>query len=144
MVLHAGKSVHMIDFELWVDGLQVYRQHSDGLIIATPTGSTAYGLSAGGPIVHPGLDAIIIVPLNPHTLSSRPIVVSGQSEIKLRMRTQRVDPMISADGQSSIPLREGDWLHVRKSPFKLTLLHPKGYDFYAACRTKMGWNKESF
>ncbi|MEC7120847.1 MAG: NAD(+) kinase [Pseudomonadota bacterium] len=140
VVLHAGKSVHMIDFEMSIDGHFVYRQHSDGLIVATPTGSTAYALSGGGPIVHPSMDAIVIVPMHPHTLSSRPIVVGGESEIKVRINDTRVDPMMSADGQQSISLQEGDWLHIRKHPFKLTLLHPPGYDFYAACRTKLGWN----
>lgn len=140
IVLHAGKSVHMIDFEMTIDGHFVYRQHSDGLIIATPTGSTAYALSGGGPILYPNMDAIVIVPMHPHTLSSRPIVVGGESEVKIRINDTRVHPMISADGQASVSVHEGDWLHIRKHPFKLTLLHPPGYDFYAACRTKLGWN----
>lgn len=142
IVLHAGKSVHMIDFELTIDGHFVHRQHSDGLIIATPTGSTAYALSGGGPIVYPTMDAVVIVPMHPHTLSSRPIVVGGESEIKIQIRDTRVLPMVSADGQTSISLDVGDWLHIRKHPFKLTLLHPPGYDFYAACRTKLGWNQD--
>ncbi len=142
IVLHAGKSVHMIDFELSIDGHYVYRQHSDGLIISTPTGSTAYALSAGGPIMYPTMDAIVIVPMHPHTLSSRPIVVGGESEIKIQIRDNRVLPMVSADGQTSVSLQIGDWLHIRKHPFKLSLLHPPGYDFYAACRTKLGWNQD--
>lgn len=142
VVLHSGKSVHMIDFELNIDGQYVYRQHSDGLIVATPTGSTAYSLSGGGPILHPSMDAIALVPMHPHTLSSRPIVVGGQSEIKIRIRENRVMPMVSADGQHSVALNIGDSLHIRKHPFKLTLLHPPGYDFYMACRTKLGWNQE--
>lgn len=140
IVLHAGKSVHMIDFELTIDGHHVYRQHSDGLIIATPTGSTAYALSGGGPILYPTMDGIVIVPMHPHTLSSRPIVVGGESEIKIRINDTRIRPMISADGQAGVSVHEGDWLHIRKHPYKLTLLHPPGYDFYAACRTKLGWN----
>ena len=79
-----AKSVHMLDFHLKIDGLNVYRQHSDGLIASTPTGSTAYALS-GGVIIHPSMDAICLVPMYPHTLSSRPIVVSGNSEIKIRI-----------------------------------------------------------
>ena len=142
LVLHAGKSVHMIDFELSIDGHYVYRQHSDGLIISTPTGSTAYALSAGGPIMYPTMDAVVIVPMHPHTLSSRPIVVGGESEIKIYIRDNRVLPMISADGQTSVSLQVGDSLHICKYPFKLNLLHPPGYDFYAACRTKLGWNKD--
>lgn len=142
IVLHSGKSVHMIDFELHIDGAYVYRQHSDGLIVASPTGSTAYALSGGGPIVHPNMDAIVLVPMHPHTLSSRPIVVGGQSEIKILIRDNRVLPMVSPDGQSSVSLQVGDTLHIRKHPFKLTLLHPPSYNFYAACRTKLRWNQD--
>lgn len=142
VVLHSGKSVHMIEFDLYIDGQFVYCQHSDGLIVSTPTGSTAYALSGGGPILHPSMDAIALVPMHPHTLSSRPIVVGGQSEIKIQIRQNRVLPMVSADGQHSISLNEGDWLHIRKHPFKLMLLHPPGYDFYMACRTKLGWNQD--
>lgn len=141
IVLHAGKSVHMIDFQMRIDGQDVYRQHSDGLIVSTPTGSTAYSLSGGGPIVHPSLDAICLVPMHPHTLSSRPIVVSGTSEVMLRIhRDNRTQPMVSADGRDSVPLNQNQRLYIRKHPDKLTLLHPPGYDFYEACRTKLHWN----
>ena len=141
VVLH-GKSVHMIDFDLSIDGQHVYRQHSDGLIVSTPTGSTAYALSGGGPILHPSMDAIALVPMHPHTLSSRPIVVGGQSEVKVSVHENRVMTMVSADGQQSVSLGVGDTLHIRKHPYKLNLLHPPGYDFYMACRTKLGWNKD--
>lgn len=140
VVLYAGKSVHMIEFELYIEGQFVYRQRSDGLIIATPTGSTAYALSGGGPIMHPRLDAMVLVPMHPHTLSSRPIVVDGNSEIKLLMCTEEINPMVSCDAQTGISLRAGDWVYVNKHPFKLRLLHPPGHDFYAACRTKLGWS----
>ena len=141
VVLHAGKSVHMIDFQLKIDGLDVYRQHSDGLIVATPTGSTAYALSGGGPIIHPSLDAICLVPMHPHTLSSRPIVVSDKSEIMIRIHEDnRTQPMVSADGKPSVALEQHQRLYIRKHPDKLTLLHPPGFDFYEACRTKLNWN----
>ncbi len=140
VVLYAGKSVHMIEFELYIEGQFVYRQRSDGLIIATPTGSTAYALSGGGPIMHPRLDAMVLVPMHPHTLSSRPIVVDGNSEVKLLMCTEGINPMVSCDGQPGNSLRTGDWVYVNKHPFKLRLLHPPGHDFYAACRTKLGWS----
>lgn len=143
IVLHAGKAVHMLDFSMHIDGHFVYRQHSDGLIIATPTGSTAYALSGGGPILYPTMDAVVIVPMHPHTLSSRPIVVGGESEITIRSCDSRITPMVSPDGQSSITIDDGHSLHIRKHPFKLTLLHPPGYDFYAACRTKLGWNQDN-
>ena len=140
IVLHAGKSVHMIEFELYIEGHFVYRQRSDGLIIATPTGSTAYALSGGGPIMHPALDAMVLVPMHPHTLSSRPIVVGGDSEIKLLICTEDINPLVSCDAQSGINLRAGNWVYVKKHPFKLRVLHPPGHDFYAACRTKLGWS----
>lgn len=139
VVLHAGKSVHMIEFELYIEGQFVYRQRSDGLIVATPTGSTAYALSGGGPIMHPKLDAIVLVPMHPHTLSSRPIVVNGDSEIKIRITETTLKPLVSPDGHSGISLNAGDWVYITKHPFKLKLIHPPGYDFYAACRTKLGW-----
>lgn len=142
IVLHSGKSVHMIDFDLEIDGQFVYRQHSDGLIVATPTGSTAYALSGGGPILHPSIDAIALVPMHPHTLSSRPIIVSDRSEIKIQVHEDWLIPMISADGQQSVSLDSESSLHIRKHPYKLNLLHPPGYDFYMACRTKLGWNQD--
>lgn len=140
VVLYAGKSVHMLEFELYIEGQFVYRQRSDGLIIATPTGSTAYALSGGGPIMHPRLDAMVLVPMHPHTLSSRPIVVDGNSEIKLLMCTEAINPMVSCDAQHGTSLRAGDWVYVKKHPFKVRLLHPPGHDFYEACRTKLGWS----
>jgi len=140
VVLQAGKAVHMLEFELYIEGQFVYRQRSDGLIIATPTGSTAYALSGGGPIMHPRLDAVVLVPMHPHTLSSRPIVVDGNSEIKILICSENLLPLVSADGQPGIALRGGDWVYITKHPHRLQLLHPPGYDFYAACRTKLGWS----
>lgn len=139
IVLQAGKAVHMIEFDLYIEGQFVYRQRSDGLIVATPTGSTAYALSGGGPIMHPKLDAIVLVPMHPHTLSSRPIVVDANSEVKIRILSESISPLVSADGQTGIQLRQGDWVYVTRHPFKLQLVHPPGHDFYEACRTKLGW-----
>lgn len=138
VILHTGTTVHMIEFALHVEGHFVYQLRSDGLIVCTPTGSTAYALSGGGPILHPRLDAIGLVPMHPHLLSSRPIVVDGNSEIKIHVLSD-IPPRVSADGQPGQMLEAGDWLYVRKHPFKLRLLHPPGHDFYEACRTKLGW-----
>lgn len=142
VVIRAGDSVHMVEFELWVEGDFVYRQRSDGLIIATPTGSTAYALSGGGPIMHPRLDAIVIVPMHPHTLTSRPLVVDGNSEIKVVITSPHLEPLVSCDGQAGVRVRHGDVISVRKRPQKLTLLHPEGHDFYEACRSKLGWSSK--
>lgn len=140
VVLHPGKSTRMIAFELFIDGQFVYSLKADGLIIATPTGSTAYALSAGGPIMHPKLDAIVIVPMYPHTLSSRPIVVDSNSELKVVMATDMtIYPIISCDGQNHISCAPGDTLYIRRKTEHLHLLHPLEHNFYAVCRDKLGW-----
>lgn len=143
VVLYAGRTLHMVEFELFIDGHFVYRLRSDGLIIASPTGSTAYALSGGGPIMHPRMDAMVLVPMHPHTLSSRPIVVDGNSEVKIRVRSREFQPMVSCDGQEGRSLAAGDWIYVRKYPHKLQLLHPPGHDFYKTLRTKMGWSSDN-
>ncbi|MEM5530365.1 NAD(+) kinase [Gammaproteobacteria bacterium AS21] len=141
MVLHPGKATKMIEFDLYVEDDYVYTQRSDGLIVATPTGSTAYSLSGGGPIMHPKLDALVLVPMFPHTLSSRPIVVDGNSHLRL-MVSEKNDtyPIVSCDGQVSINLAPGDVIHLSKQEKRLKLLHPEGYNFYRTCREKLGWS----
>ncbi|HZJ93291.1 MAG TPA: NAD(+) kinase [Thiopseudomonas sp.] len=140
VVLHPGKSTRMIEFELFIDGQFVYSLKADGLIIATPTGSTAYALSAGGPIMHPRLDAIVIVPMYPHTLSSRPIVVDADSELKVVVsEDMSIYPLVSCDGQHHVTCAPGDTLHIQRKPQKLRLLHPLDHNFYAVCRDKLGW-----
>jgi len=140
-VVHPGKATRMIQFELYIDGQFVYTQRSDGLIVATPTGSTAYALSAGGPIMHPKLDALVLVPMFPHMLSSRPIVVSGNSELKLVISEEnKTYPTVSCDGQVDLSLAPGDVVSIRKSSRKLRLLHPQDYNFYQTCREKLGWS----
>lgn len=140
VVLLSGESVHMIEFELYIDGDFVYGQRSDGLIISTPTGSTAYALSGGGPIMHPRLDAMVLVPLNPHTLTSRPLVVDGNSEVKIHINSHKLKPLVSCDGQEGVRVQLDDLIYVRKKPHRLRLLHPPGHDFYEACRSKLGWS----
>lgn len=142
VVFRAGTSVHMVEFELYIEGQFVYSQRSDGLIIATPTGSTAYALSGGGPIMHPRLDAVVLVPMHPHTMSSRPLVVDGNSEIKLVITSGNNPSLVSCDGQEGVRTQVGDVIYVRKRPQKLTLLHPPGHDFYEACRSKLGWSSK--
>lgn len=140
VVLHPGQAAQMIEFELFIDGRFVYSQESDGLIIATPTGSTAYALSAGGPIMHPGLNAVVLVPMYPHTLSSRPIVVDGDSEICLVVEaTNTLQPQLSCDGDIQHHVKAGDEILVRKKSVPLQLIHPPNYSYYQACRSKLGW-----
>lgn len=141
VVLHPGKSARMLAFDLYIEGQFVYTQRSDGLIVSTPTGSTAYALSGGGPIMHPKLDALVLVPMFPHTLSSRPIVVDGKSEIKIIIDSH-IDlyPIVSCDGQTHIPCTPGDSITIRKKAHTLKLIHPKDHNFYEICRTKLGWS----
>lgn len=142
VVFHSGNSVKMLEFELYIDGDFVYRQRSDGLIMSTPTGSTAYALSGGGPIMHPRLDAIVLVPMFPHTLSSRPIVIDGNSEIKILVsQSNDFKPLLNCDGQGGQVVEPGDWLYIRKRSHPLKLLHPKTHSFYEACRSKLGWSE---
>jgi len=142
LVLHPGRSVRMMEFELYVDQQFVYSQRSDGLIISTPTGSTAYALSAGGPIIHPNLDAIVLVPMNPHTLASRPIVISGDSQIEVLVgRRNELHPLISCDGQVDISTEPGDVIKIHRKPTPLRLIHPSEHNFYETCRDKLGWGR---
>ena len=140
VVLHPGKSTRMIEFELYIDGQFVCSQKADGLIVATPTGSTAYALSAGGPIMHPKLDAIVIVPMYPHTLSGRPIVVDGNSELKIVVsKDMQIYPQVSCDGQNHFTCAPGDTITINKKAQKLRLIHPLDHNYYEVCRTKLGW-----
>lgn len=140
VVLHPGKAAQMIEFELYVDGRFVYSQESDGMIVATPTGSTAYSLSAGGPIMHPDLNAVVLVPMYPHSLSSRPIVVDGDSEIRLVVAAKEsLEPQLSCDGEVKHTVNIGDEIIVKKKSVPLQLIHPPNHDYYQACRSKLGW-----
>ncbi|ABD80993.1 NAD(+) kinase [Saccharophagus degradans] len=140
VVMHPGQFIRMIEFELYINDEFVYRQRSDGLIISSPTGATAYALSCGGPIMHPSLDAIVLVPMNPHTLSSRPIVVHGSSRIRLLIaKDNHLSPHITNDGQTHVVTKPGDEVVVTKSPDLLELIHPTDHNFYETCRSKLGW-----
>ena len=141
VVVNSGTSAQMIEFQLQVDDDFVYRMNADGLIIATPTGSTAYSMSAGGPIMNPKLDAVALVPMFPHSLNSRPMVVHGDSVIQIdTLERNKNNPLVTCDGQVSLTLKPGDSVVVRKKPRALRLLHPPGYSFYASCRDKLRWS----
>lgn len=145
IVVNSGASAKMIEFELYIEGEFVYRQRSDGLIVSTPTGSTAYSLSGGGPIMHPRLDAIALVPMFPHTLSSRPIVVDGASEIKIIICESHTAQLpVTCDGQVNLTAQCGDAVYITKKPHKLKLIHPLNHSFYASCRDKLGWHTSRY
>ncbi|MEZ5560399.1 MAG: NAD(+) kinase [Pseudomonadales bacterium] len=140
VVVHPGGMSRMMEFDLNVDGEFVYDQRSDGLIIASPTGSTAYALSAGGPIMHPSLDAIVIVPMFPHTLTSRPLVVRGQSQLRIVIgATGANNAQISCDSQVDFNLNTGDAVLVGKYAAPLRLIYPLGHSFFESCRSKLDW-----
>lgn len=145
VVLHHGKVAHMMEFEVYIDDHFVFSQRSDGLIIATPTGSTAYALSGGGPILMPKLDALTMVPMFPHTLSSRPIVVDASSTISMRVsKVNSSNLQVSCDSHIVLPVLPGDEIRVKKNPDKLLLLHPEGYNYFRVLRNKLGWGSKLY
>lgn len=142
VVLHPGKVAHMIDFEVYIDDRFAFSQRSDGLIISTPTGSTAYSLSAGGPILMPALDAITLVPMFPHTLTSRPLVINSNSLINLRFSSYHGKLELSCDSQLALPIKKGDDVLIKRSNACLNLIHPKDYNYFNTLSTKLGWSKK--
>ena len=140
VVVSSGTAAQMMALELFVGNRFVYRQSSDGLIVSTPTGSTAYALSAGGPIMDPGLSAIAVVPMFPHTLSSRPLVVDSNSTIRIvPFATRELSPIVICDGQLQLPIDPGCEVYIGRKPEPLRILHLEGRDFFASCREKLGW-----
>lgn len=140
ITLYAGHLSRLIEFEVFIDKHFVYRQRSDGLIVSTPTGSTAYALSGGGPIIHPCLEVIELVPMMPHTLTSRPIVVNSTSSIDIVIpKHLNCHPDVSFDGQGIKTLHPGDRLSIYRNPHTLRLIHPTDHDYYETLRTKLQW-----
>ncbi len=140
VVVNKRELARLIEFETYLDGEFVTGMAADGIIIATPTGSTAYALSAGGPLLHPTLSAIVLVPICPHTLSDRPIVVSSDSVVEIAM-TRKKDQRahVTLDGQLDYPLQDEDRISVRRAPHSICLWHPSGRNHYDVLRTKLHW-----
>jgi NAD+ kinase len=141
VVVSKGARSNMVELEVRINGEFIYNQRSDGLIVATPTGSTAYSMSAGGPILHPALSAMALVPVSPHTLSNRPIVVSSDSIVDVIIRNG-ADPRAHFDSHTRFDLREGDCVTVRRYPHAMSLLHPAKHSYYKMLREKLNWNRE--
>ena len=139
VAVNRGVGGNMIEFEVRINGEYVYSLRSDGLIVATPTGSTAYALSAGGPILHPSLDLIALVPVSPHTLSNRPIAVEPDATVEILMHRTAV-ARVHSDSHSHFDLREHDSVVVRRSPHEATLLHSSDHSYYRMLREKLGWS----
>jgi NAD+ kinase len=140
VTVHSATMSRMIEFDLYINDVFVYKQSSDGLIISSPTGSTAYALSAGGPIMHPSLDAMVLVPMFPHSLNSRPLVVPGDSELRITLGDKvGAEAKVSFDSQLEFRMHPGESLHVKKHAKTLKLIHPSSQNFYGVCRSKLGW-----
>ena len=143
VIISKGELARMIEFETYLDGEFVHSIRGDGIIVASPTGSTAYALSSGGPILHPTLDAIAIVPICPHTLSNRPIVVSGDSIVEILVsRLAEQHAYAAFDGQSTFPLEDDDRVYVRRAEHEVELLHPSGRSHFEVMRIKLHWGRK--
>lgn len=140
-VVHKGTLARMIELELHIDGGFVCRYRADGLIVATPTGSTAYSMSAGGPIVHPAVESILVTPICPHTLSDRPVVVPDTSSIELRMAENSDSVFLTLDGQTGVPLQLGDRVRITRATERLKLIHPLQKTYFEILRNKLKWGE---
>jgi len=145
VVVNKCETGHTIDFETSINGRFVNSHGGDGMVIATATGSTAYALSCGGPIVEPDLDVWVLAPVSPHTLSDRPIVVRAGSRIQLRMSDRlEARAQVTCDGSALGDLTQGDSLYVEAADAQITLLHPPGYDYYRLLRSKLHWGRGAY
>jgi len=144
VVVHIRDVARMIEFETRINGEFVNYQRADGIIVSTPTGSTAYALSSGGPILHATLDAITLVPISPHTLSNRPLVVNGDSQIVILIcNTKQGIAQATCDGHLSTDVHVGDHIKIRRKPGTITLLHPKQHNYFEILRAKLHWSEHN-
>lgn len=140
VVIHKREVARMIEVDAYVNEQFLNTYRADGLIISTPTGSTAYSLSGGGPIVHPDLDAVVLVPICPHTLTHRPIVLGAEQIIEVEIKAANTtQSQVTCDGQISLGLRPGDRVLIRPKRRKLRLIHPQNHDYYEMLRAKLSW-----
>ncbi len=140
VVLQKWNTSRMIEFETWIDGEPCNRHRSDGLIISTPTGSTAYALSGGGPIMHPGINALALVPICPHTLSNRPLVISADSRVEVRVHPDSIEHVqVSCDSQTDLALSTDGRIEIVAAPQRLRLVHPPGHRYFDILRAKLHW-----
>ncbi len=141
----SGYQARLFEMRVYIDNQYAFDQRSDGLLISTPTGSTAHALSAGGPIMYPSLDAMVIVPMYSHSLNSRPIIIPGDSSVSVEINAYNApEPVVSFDGHSAHHIGIGQRITVRKCTQKITILHPQDYNYYHTLRTKLHWGKMLF
>jgi len=143
VVLRNRATVRMLEFETWL-GYEFISQHrADGIIVSTPTGSTAYALSGGGPVLHPGLEAVALVPICPHALADRPVVVNCDRPVRLVLAgAKNTRAMCTADGQHNVTLTAGDSVTISRSDHVLELIHPENYQYFNILRNKLQWGRE--
>jgi NAD+ kinase len=141
VVINKGALARIIDMEAVIDDSYLTTFKADGLIIATPTGSTAYNLAAGGPIIYPGLECLVISPICPHMLTNRPIIVSDRSVVRVEVKFQDEDVVFTADGQVGMPLQGGDVVEVRRSECRTQLVRSPSKDYFQVLRTKLRWGE---
>lgn len=139
IVIHSGAIAQMVEYDLFIDGDFVWSQRADGLIVSTNTGSTAYSLSGGGPIIHPTLEAFCILPMFPHSLSSSPLIVSSKSKISVILKKNSKKGKVSLDSGEIFSLKREQEVTMQQSKKFLKLIHPEGHNFYEAYRNKLGW-----
>ncbi len=143
VVVHIRDVARMIEFETWINGQFVYQQRSDGLVVSTPTGSTAYALSSGGPLLHSTLDAMVLVPICPHTLTNRPLVINSDNVVDVVIGDGRQSTaQVTFDGQTGVDVRPGDRISIRRKANNICLIHPSNYDYYEILRAKLRWNEQ--
>ncbi|MEQ1738279.1 MAG: NAD(+) kinase [Methyloglobulus sp.] len=141
VAIHRWVTPSMIEIVTKINNIFLNTQRSDGLIVSTPTGSTAYSLSAGGPILHPSLNALVLVPLNPHTLSNRPIVIDDSAEIEISFcQTKQINALVTCDHIEIPDVLISDKILINKYPKPIRILHPEGHDFFQILRTKLNWS----
>ncbi|MBT3335519.1 MAG: NAD(+) kinase [Methylococcales bacterium] len=141
VVVHRWVTPSMIEIITKINGVYLNSQRSDGLVISTPTGSTAYALSAGGPILHPALNALVLVPLNPHTLTNRPIVINDDAEIELSFcQTKQINALVTCDSVEIPEVLISDKILIKKEPNPITILHPEQHEFFHILREKLDWS----
>lgn len=142
IVIQKWNVARLIELETYINDAFVHTHRSDGMIISTPTGSTAYALSSGGPVVHPSLDALLLVPICPHSVTNRPIVINGNSRIEVVVSTREVDQArLTFDGEIKVELATGDRVRVVKKNKEIRLIHPPGHDQFHILREKLHWSK---
>ena len=143
VVIHAHQNLHMIEFETYINGKFLNSQRADGLVVATPTGSTAYAMSAGGPIVDVDLDAVVLASVCPHTLSNRPLVVAASNTIEITLSENNITTgMVTCDGRPGQILEPGDTVRIERHSSQIRLLHLEDHDHYSILRAKLEWGRK--